>query len=163
MIQKDGHFLMMVKIECVLMLLLSIIKLSHSEQNVTNTSETIDGEIVSSWDSANRTTFNEENSEAGGNTTQSATSTTEEPHIAHGCDTVKPQQAGVKDCSYYCKYVPENNTWLYGFYNDGIYCWADDDHDDKDRILGLCYHGICYPLDHDNVTDLSTPEDDTFG
>ncbi|KAH8036918.1 hypothetical protein HPB51_006979 [Rhipicephalus microplus] len=40
---------------------------------------------------------------------------------------------------------------------------ADDGDENKDRIVGLCHKGICYPTDHDNVTHLSTPVDDTLG
>ncbi|XP_037286636.2 uncharacterized protein LOC119179621 [Rhipicephalus microplus] len=82
-----------------------------------------------------------------------------EPNVAHGCPTVYPQEAGIRDCSYYCKYVPENKTWLYGFFTDGIYCWADD----YQQIIGLCYQGHCHPLGHPNITHLTPPTDDTVG
>ncbi|XP_065310988.1 uncharacterized protein [Dermacentor albipictus] len=98
--------------------------------------------------------------EKGEITTQSTGHVTQEPEIAHGCPNAPRLQAGVGECSYYCKYVEKNNTWLYGYYPDGLYCWADDDGEDKQRLLGLCWHGVCYPLDHDNVTHLSTPADD---
>ncbi|KAL1443343.1 hypothetical protein MTO96_046002 [Rhipicephalus appendiculatus] len=73
-------------------------------------------------------------------------------------------QAGIKDCAYYCDYVRHNNTWLYGYYINGIYCWADDgDDENKTRILGLCLNGTCHPTDHDDVTHLPTPENEYLG
>nr|AST14851.1 evasin [Rhipicephalus microplus] len=134
---------MTIKHGCVMMLLSASIQISLSVQNDT---------LVGS-----------EKQETDEVTTQLTSSTSEEPRIEHGCETVKRVQAGVRDCSYYCKYIRENNTWLYGFYEDGIYCWADDGDETKDRIVGLCYKGTCYPTDHDNVTHLSTPVDDTLG
>ncbi|KAL1476930.1 hypothetical protein MTO96_036139 [Rhipicephalus appendiculatus] len=162
---------MMIKYGCVVMLLSVIIKLSHSEKNLTNASVTIHEEIGNSSDHANETTItpatsidvDEENSEQEGVTVSSTNATTEEPHIAHGCPTVDKVTAGILDCSYYCTYVPENNTWLYGFYKNGIYCWADDDGDGKERLPGLCLDGICYPLEHENVTHLPTPPDSMLG
>uniref|UniRef100_A0A224Y450 Basic tail secreted protein n=1 Tax=Rhipicephalus zambeziensis TaxID=60191 RepID=A0A224Y450_9ACAR len=161
---------MMIKHGCVVMLLSVIIKLSHSEQNLTITS-VANGEIQNRSDHAIDATrtpatsieVDEENSEEDGVTVQSTNATTEEPHIAHGCPTVDKVQREIKDCSYYCRYVPENNTWLYGFYSNGIYCWADDDGDGKERLPGLCLDGICYPLEHENVTHLSTPADSMLG
>uniref|UniRef100_A0A224Y1P9 Basic tail secreted protein n=1 Tax=Rhipicephalus zambeziensis TaxID=60191 RepID=A0A224Y1P9_9ACAR len=164
---------MMIKHGCVVMLLSVIIKLSHSEQNLTIAS-VANGEFQNSSDHAivatitpatsiEETSVEEENSEQEGVTVQSTNATTEEPHIAHGCPTAEPLQVGIKDCSYYCRYVPENNTWLYGFYRDGIYCWADDADDDKEGLPGLCLDGICYPLEHENVTHVPTPADNMLG
>nr|XP_054925401.1 uncharacterized protein LOC129384205 [Dermacentor andersoni] len=64
-----------------------------------------------------------ERTEEGEITTESTGNATREPDIAHGCPTIPRVQAGVRDCSYYCKYVRKNHTWLYGHYSDGIYCW----------------------------------------
>ncbi|KAL3188777.1 hypothetical protein MRX96_022276 [Rhipicephalus microplus] len=94
---------------------------------------------------------------------QSSTNTTEEPSIAHGCPTIPKHQAGIEDCLYYCRYLSHNNTWLYGYYENGIYCWADDDGENKTRLIGYCLDGICYPTDHDAVTDLSPPDNSIFG
>uniref|UniRef100_G3MSJ1 Sushi domain-containing protein n=1 Tax=Amblyomma maculatum TaxID=34609 RepID=G3MSJ1_AMBMU len=87
------------------------------------------------------------------------------PHkIAHGCPDAPRIQAGVEQCIYYCRYEASNNTWLFGHYiPTGLDCWADDE------VPGRCLEGVCYPDDHDAVTDLpprpestETPENVTF-
>ncbi|XP_037523677.1 uncharacterized protein LOC119400812 [Rhipicephalus sanguineus] len=87
-----------------------------------------------------------------------ATANDTHPHdIAHGCEDAKRAEVGLAGCIYYCKYVSQNNTWLYGHYIPyGIDCWADDvdSETDKDGVPGRCYNGLCYPDDHDAIKHL---------
>ncbi|XP_037522423.1 uncharacterized protein LOC119399744 isoform X1 [Rhipicephalus sanguineus] len=86
-------------------------------------------------------------------TTETPLEPTKLPEIRHACDTVPRADVGVGPCLYYCDYVEHNDTWLYGYYPDGLPCWAEDRSDAKPAgVPGICFEGICYPHDHDNMT-----------